>query len=103
MYNGDSDYLHTTQNEGIPNITGSWSSVYRRAVIKDYVGAYSGNDLGKFQYGSYEASGNIYGGVSFNASNGETKTDGTYKNDVYGKSDHVTTYNSAIQIWRRIS
>ena len=47
--------------------------------------------------------GGNHEGYVFNASSGERKINGTYKNDVYGKSDHVTTYNSAIQIWKRIS
>lgn len=96
MYNGDSDYLHITQNEGIPNIRGVLGAMQNGV----YDGAFK---RGKYQNNwSYDTGNNHYN-VNFNAADGETKTDGTYKNDVYGKSDHVTTYNSAIQIWRRIS
>ena len=44
-----------------------------------------------------------YDTVNFNDLKGETKTDGTLKNDVYGKSDHVTPENYTIKIWKRTS
>ena len=37
------------------------------------------------------------------ASKGETKKDGTYINDVYGKSDHLQTNNITVKYWKRIA
>ena len=44
-----------------------------------------------------------YSWKQFNASKGEMKLDGTLKNDVYGKSDHVTPMNITYKIWKRTS
>ena len=44
-----------------------------------------------------------YGYNNFDASKGETKVDGTFKNDVYGKSDHLQTNNITIKYWKRIA
>ncbi len=97
MYNGDSDYQHITQSEGIPNIRGVMNA--QSGLNGGCEGAFSRGGSTKNDSGT----GGGHEGYVFNASSGERKMNGTYKNDVYGKSDHVTTYNSAIQIWRRIS
>lgn len=76
---------------GIPNITGTTQHV-------QYMGGASGS--GAFSRGDSSSNNSAYNGnttktqrLSFNAKNGETKTDGTLKgaNDtkVYGKSDTV--------------
>jgi hypothetical protein len=102
LYNGDSDYLHITQAEGLPNITGGFvSATAQDRKISDK--AFEKEDYSSSSY-LIGTSGNAvpHEKYKINAAIGEVKSDGTYKNDVYGKSDHVTTYNSAIQIWRRI-
>lgn len=100
--------MHDIQNEGIPNITGRIDAIriyrYSGGVPHGAEGAFKrqtdkiGDALGR-----READYAYMGVDAFSAQDGETKIDGTLKNDVYGKSDHVTTYNSAIQIWKRIS
>ena len=48
----------------------------------------------------------VYGKIGetlFDASIGETKIDGTFKNDVYGKSDHLQTNNITVKYWKRIA
>ena len=94
--------MHEVQTEGLPNITGR---IYAHLANSDAI-----YNTGAFDSRSNIGLRNLRGGDSkssgyyaFNAAAGETKIDGTLKNDVYGKSDHVTTYNSAIQIWKRIS
>lgn len=80
----------------MPNITGVLGEMQNGT----YRGAFKrGTVHNNWSYGT----GNTHYNVNFNASEGETKTDGTFKNDVYGKSNHLTPYNSAIQIWKRIS
>lgn len=44
-----------------------------------------------------------YGFINLDASKGETKVDGTFKNDVYGKSDHLQTNNITVKYWKRIA
>ena len=41
--------------------------------------------------------------IIFDASKGEKKRNGTYKNDVYGKSDHLQTNNITFKYWKRIA
>lgn len=41
--------------------------------------------------------------IIFDASKDEKKRNGTYKNDVYGKSDHLQTNNITIKYWKRIA
>lgn len=87
---------------GLPNITG----------MDDGGLVHSGGASrceGAFTEESYEntvgaiGSGNVYGRrwSSFSASNGETKMDGTLKNDVYGKSDTVQPPAIRVFAWRR--
>lgn len=49
-----------------------------------------------------ESDGRI-GNTLFDAALGETKIDRTYKNDVYGKSDHLQTNNITVKYWKRIA
>lgn len=101
MNNGDSDYLHITQHEGIPNIHGKMTAQYSNNGLNPLYAFSSDGYLGNNKRDS--GSGSSSSGIGFTASSGERKMDGSYKNDVYGKSDHLTPYNSAIQIWRRIN
>jgi hypothetical protein len=111
LYNGDSDYLHEVQQEGLPNITGSYRGGQdgsKNINVLEATGAFYGDDYKSSCDDTSNDRNTTYNKLlKLDASKGETKTNGTVKtNDeyhVYGKSDHVTTYNSAIQIWRRIS
>lgn len=99
------------QSEGLPNITGefsfstvdqgrtsthSFSSSFSKETEYGFAGGnlFNDNGMGRLSY-------------SFTASKGETKTDGTVKNDsehkVYGSSDHVTPCNATVKVWRRTS
>ena len=92
------------QNEGLPNITGSFihSSVRSHNNNGAFTGFYetTSANVGGFYY-DYDV------GSTFNASKGETKTDGTQKTadelHVYGNSNHVTPCNATIKVWQRIS
>lgn len=88
------------QSAGVPNITGEfdpWS-------FNNYTntkGAFSQIANGVL---SYDSSGIYYGArFRFDASKGETKINGTLKNDVFGKSNRVQVDNITIRYWKRIS
>ena len=93
------------QNEGLPNITGTVGIIRHQggAFFKD--GPWAGERVGSG--GSYVEimNGNVRN--DFDASKGETKTDGSLKTNntekVYGKSNHVTPCNATIKVWQRIS
>lgn len=104
------------QAEGLPNITASarnrFVTNYLTSALGDPKGAFlHGANLPKSYYpdadpattGSYHFDESIV----FNASEGETKTDGILKTDsehkVYGSSNHVTPYNASVKVWQRIS
>ena len=86
---GANGNLGTVKEAGLPNITGIFGAGGRNI---DYGGAIS-----KPQYEQVCQTGNgnyfSFGTATFNASNGECKTDGTYKSEsdykVYGKSNTV--------------
>lgn len=87
---GNSGSFGTTQAEGLPNITGSIGTPNR----------------GGFQV----ASGAFYltGGVPAAASEGgwqpqSANFDASRSNSIYGSSTHVTPYNSAVRIWKKIA
>lgn len=96
------------QNEGLPNITGNsgmgggnyysnagWTGAFFRPPKKDSYAPHS------------DTSDSRIGFLCFDASKGETKTDGTIKTDsehkVYGSSNHVTPNNATIKVWQRVS
>ena len=93
----------------MPNITGD--------IATNYCGNASNTDslfTGAFKNTKYKKSNgdddyaNFRHYISyFDASNGETKTDGSLKTDdeykVYGSSNHVTPNNLSIRIWQRTS
>ena len=100
------------QHEGLPNIRGSAtnSCVDNRlhTALRNLKGALcSGDSLPKSMYTSSEPSilGNYHYDMELiiDASKGETKKDGTYINDVYGKSDHLQTNNITVKYWKRIA
>ena len=92
------------QTEGLPNITGTYTTW--GGLVQSRTGAFE-------KYGDSIKASEYSGGddtsprVIFDASLGETKTNGTLKtgseHKVYGSSDHVTPYNATIKVWQRIS
>lgn len=109
---GNAGEVGQIQPEGLPNITASARNGHvdynLNTALRTLKGAFkSGENLPKSVYTSAPTSslGNYHSDSSliFDASKGETKTDGTFKNDVYGKSDHVTPYNVSFHMWKRIS
>ena len=97
---GANENLGESIEAGLPNITGSFGNWNQWTGSRYGYGAFSARSDGGAA--GFRASGNDdRTGVTFKASNGETKTDGTLKNDVYGKSDHVTPYNISFHMWKR--
>ena len=92
MYNGDSDYLHEVQTEGLPNIEGN---LY--AMATDV----SNSSNGCFTMQLVRDARDEGGSGNFKYYNIQLKA--STSNPIYGSSEHVTALNSAIQIWRRIS
>lgn len=90
--------VYIGQHEGAPNITGTFSAGPTNIQISS--GAFSFLD---------NTTANWYGGSSstkthwkYDASSGETKSDRTYKNDVYGKNDHLTPNAITLKLWKRV-
>lgn len=94
---GNAGTVGQVQNEGLPNIKG-----YIDPQARGDQGHASGAFQGRIVSGWYpQGSSNTHMVFDFNASDGEVKANGTYKNDAYGKSDHVTPINVALYMWRR--
>ena len=84
---------------GIPNITGKWTSGWNVTGRGFHNLSASGAFYDSYTAGLHDGAGRIQGtddnntGTKgypwFDAKRGETKSDGTIKNDVYGKSDTV--------------
>ena len=100
------------QHEGLPNITASATNGYVNnnldSALRNLKGALSsGGYVPKSRYtdAGVTSLGSYYNDISLiiDASKGETKTDGTYINDVYGKSDHLQTNNITVKYWKRIA
>ena len=100
------------QHEGLPNITASATNGfvdnYLNFALRNLKGALRmGNQVPKSIYS--DASPDSEGRYNYDveliidASKGETKKDGTYINDVYGKSDHLQTNNITVKYWKRIA
>lgn len=90
---------------GLPDITGKINNQYILAKKdgSDTIGAFNGIAYqGTANYGVNASSSDWGCGVSFKASSGETKTNGTVKNDVYGKSDTVQPSAQIFNIWQRV-
>ena len=109
---GNAGEVGQIQPEGLPNITASARNGYvdynLNTALRTLKGAFKdGKSLPKSVYTNASPSSAGYytndASLTFDASKGETKTDGTLKNDVYGKSDHVTPYNISFHMWKRIS
>lgn len=100
---GASAGFGSKQNEGLPNITGSFNNFVGGSYNKNTNDGYllSGSGALSFQFQRTTTFyANEYGGyvdfnkLSFNASS---------SNKIYGASTHVTPYNSAVRIWKKIS
>lgn len=92
------------QAEGLPNITGTTPNIATNigtASQAKMKGSISVNDKITPGWASSTPGVKEFYSYNFDASDGEKKLDGTYKNDVYGKSDHVTPVNVALYMWRR--
>jgi len=93
------------QGEGVPNIVGQMAGVYNSYTSRDkeeYKGAFAPTTYGFNNNEPIAAPcSTSYGSRTwFNAAYGEIHS-GTYYNNVYGKSDHVTSLNIALRYWRR--
>lgn len=106
------DYTNITtvligQHEGLPNITGkiqNKASVYSfNWTGSEGDGAFEALDMALNSVDSRVQSSPSPRGYKINASKGETKADGTLKNDVYGKSDHLQTNNITVKYWKRVA
>lgn len=86
---GANDNLGEYKEAGLPNITASTIHSGTAGVYDNASGAFVPQNYNR--RGALAASGSydLYKNISFNAAKGETKTDGTLRNDVYGKSDTV--------------
>lgn len=97
LYNGNSDYLHITQAEGLPNITAeircASEGLFNGRGTITTTGAFKVSNTRNWAGGDNNEGGRP-GNFNFDAS---------WSNPIYGSSEHVTALNSAIQIWRRIS
>lgn len=100
---GNSGSFGSKQNEGLPNIKGD-SSAYRTS---------SGVGLGYFfqteneRTGAFVHGNRVYAGMrilEFKDRNSiSLGFDASKSNAIYGASTHVTPYNSAVRIWKKIS
>ena len=95
---GDSeDDIYTTQDEGLPNITGKIASkIYGDTPIGlDVDGCFVGSDTGSYSSpdGGGDRTGNRAREANFSASN---------SNSIYGSSEHVTPINQAINYFIKV-
>lgn len=90
---GNSAAFGSKQNEGLPNITANWGETYLRQNHNIQPSGAATGTVGLAQaFGNSTVSS--INSIGFNAS---------YANTIYGSSTHVTPYNSAIRIWKKIS
>ena len=90
---GNSGNFGNTQTEGLPNITGNSGRIYLAQCESNVgTGALRQIDGG---VGMGDAAVIIHSPIiTFNAS---------LSNSIYGASSHVTPYNSAVRIWKKIA
>ena len=86
---GNSGSFGTTQNEGLPDIQGGFSGYgHFGAAVGACVLEVPTSTYGSTREGSAYSSIGIYASRS---------------NSIYGASTHVTPYNSAVRIWKKIA
>lgn len=73
---------------GLPNING-WTNDNFQGQAFGNIGALKFDPFSVEWGFSSTGQGAFFGGLNFDASKGETKLDGSLRNDVYGKSDTV--------------
>ena len=91
---GDSSSFGITQAEGLPNITGLIDPVSGLFKSNFRDGAFSGGGDWRFSPVQQNSGGGESSACYFSASG---------SNSIYGASTHVTPYNSAIRIWKKIA
>lgn len=92
--------VYIGQSAGVPNITGEFEP-WAFSNFSYATGAFS--KIANNAY-SFNSTGAINGSrFKFDASKGESKINGTLKNDVFGKSNRVQVDNITIRYWKRIS
>ena len=100
---GNAGEVGQIQPEGLPNIKGTVLTGNHSLNLGcgDHRGAFYEPNLKRGASIAGDSGNGWSGSLGIDASKGETKTDGTLKNDVYGKSDHVTPYNVSFHMWKR--
>lgn len=91
---GDSSSFGATQAEGLPDITGMIDPVSGLFRSNFRNGAFSGGGDWRFSPVQQSSGGGESSACYFGASN---------SNSIYGASTHVTPYNSAVRIWKKIA
>ena len=90
---GNSGNFGTTQSGGLPNITGNSGTIN----LAQYV---TGAGTGALR----QIDGGIAMGSAINVVNKPIITfNASLSNSIYGASTHVTPYNSAVRIWKKIA
>ena len=89
---GNSASFGSKQNEGLPNITG---------ILNNYIGSPVSESGALYKTG--------FGKTYFQGQSAETNyqtislgINASKSNSIYGSSTHVTPYNSAIRVWKKI-
>lgn len=86
------------QHEGSPDILGSFGVV----LLTNFVSASGAfRNINSTKGGEVVQNNNYRSNISFKASKGEIKKNANFKNDVYGKSDHLQTSNITVRYWKR--
>ena len=94
---GNSASFGSKQNEGLPNIVGKIAENRIMSWDRSYTASTGAFSLDKTNFGSpadFSPSGGFNYKINFSAQS---------SNSIYGASTHVTPYNSAIRIWKKIS
>ena len=86
------------QHEGLPDIFGNFGVVILTNFVKAD-GAF--RNIDRIEGGEVIHDTNYRSNITFKASDGEIKTNKDFKNDVYGKSDHLQTSNITVRYWKR--
>lgn len=82
------------QGEGLPNITGEFTSTSARN---------STAQIGRGAFRIDSASENVLTGVGGGWYDQKISFDASRSNSIYGSSAHVTPYNATIKVWQRVS
>ena len=86
--------IYTTQNEGLPNITGNFGS----GCLLNWQGSTTGGALYRGSSGGGQNAGGTDGGTD-----SSINLDASRSNGIYGASSHVTPINQAINYFIKVS